>query len=511
MCCNSSDVAAGVNQSCIPIPAGATPCCPGSATSGTSGNSVCQTALGSNATCDVTTFTCTTCEAVALMNPVYTVDPVSGNDGATGSALAAGGTASEACALKTIGRALQLIAVVGTAQPTKIVVVGSAAGVTDTSETFPLTIPSNTTLTTSTGAVTIVVGSAQNGFVLSGASSTISSGTGAALTISGTPTGGMATGLNGIQVSGNAVAASTKISDLTVSGMVQAGILVGGGPGGAAGGSVTIGKGVVLENNTDGLHVTGTGAANITVEAGSTPSFFDSNSQHGILVDTNGAITLAGVPTANTLTTTSPAGTIMTQGNGAAGIWIEQTPGATEVNTINGVVSYANAGGANGMRIVAGSNVTVLNSWFLKNGGNGVIISAGSGGTAAQNDSIANINLGTANGAAFANNVFQQPQTGNANGSSGICLAIPTGHTAFGTISAVAPQALSAAGNQFSLLNCATGTGALQLNPASCDNGTRTAGGANPFVCSNGICDLGLAGGKAPVGTTAQPNTGCTQ
>jgi hypothetical protein len=505
MCCNSSDEPGGVNQSCIPKPAGATPCCPGSA-----GNSTCQAALGTNATCSLVTFTCTSCEAVSTTNPVYVVDPVSGSDGATGSGLASGGVTSTACALKTIGRALQLISIVGTAQPTKIIVVGSQGGVTDTAETFPLTIPANTALTTQTGAVTIVVGSATNGFLMSSASSSISSGTGAPLTITGTPAGGSATGLNGIEVGGNAVAASTNISDLTITGFTDDAIVVGGGN---TGGSVTIGAGVDAEKSANGLHVTGTGAATITVAAGATPTFFDNNTTHGIFVEMNGAITLTGAPTMATLTTT-PAGTIMTEGNGAAGIWIEQTPGASQHNSINGVVSYANEGNANGMRIVGGSNVSVTNSWFLKNGGNGVIISTGNGGTDTQNNSIDAINLGSANGVAFANNVFQQPQTGNANGSAGVCLAIATGHTASAgnVIPAVSPQALSAAGDQWSVHNCATGTGTLELNPASCDNGTKNGG---TFVCANGVCDLGLEGGKAPLGTTAEPNTftvtGCTQ
>jgi hypothetical protein len=242
---------------------------------------------------------------------------------------------------------------------------------------------------------------------------------------------------------------------------------------------------------------------------------FNGNSAHGLLVDTNGAITVNGVPTAGTLATT-PAGTIVAQANGAAGVWIEQTPGATQANVLNGLVVYANLGNANGMRIVGGSNVRVLNSWFLKNGGNGVIVSTGNGGTtAAANNDISNINLGIAGGNSDGNNVFQQPQTENANGGSGICLAIASGHTAAVGGTAVAPQALNAAGDQFTALNCATQTGSLQLNPASCANNTHTGGGTSPFVCANGICDLGLQGGTVPLGTTAEPNTftvtGCTQ
>ena len=175
VCCPTADL-------CFTPPSGATTCCPG-----VSGNSYCQTALGnSSATCTLEN-TCTTCDPVSTTNPVYYVDPVNGSDGATGSARGQDAGASESCALKTISRALKLISVVGTALPTQIVVVGASGGVTvSAGETFPLVIPSNVTVTTSTGPVKVQVPSGKAGFEIASLSSSITGGTGAALTITTT-------------------------------------------------------------------------------------------------------------------------------------------------------------------------------------------------------------------------------------------------------------------------------------------------------------------------------------
>jgi len=281
---------------------------------------------------------------------------------------------------------------------------------------------------------------------------------------------------------------------VNLSNFTGAGILVGGG--GGTGGAVTIGAGVSSTASGEGLHVTGTGMALVSVPSGGAQTALNGNTHHGILVDTNAGLSLSGVPTAGS-ETTGPTGTIVTDGNSAAGIWVQQTPdaAANQPVTINGLVSFANS--ANGMRVVAGSTVTMLNTWSLGNGGDGLIISTGNGGTAAQNNDISNISLGS--GSTNGNNLFQQAGTGFENSAVGICLSIASGHTAGtgGMPAAVAPQALNAVGNAFSLLNCAGQAGTLQLNPNSCAS----------KACAGGVCDLGLAGGKVPGGTTAQPNS----
>jgi hypothetical protein len=452
-------------------------CCPGSA-----GDTYCKGSSGLNnnsATCSAGDV-CTLCMAVSVSNPVYIVDPVNGSDNGTGSGEGSDAGAQPSCALKTITRALKILSVVGTSVATQIKVVGGSGVTVSAGETFPLVIPTNVTVTTQTGPVTVKVASGKAGFVLAFPSSSITSGSSAPLTITTTvdiavtpPTGGT----NGIQVTGTAAAATTNISNLTVTGMLDDGIWVNKG-------SVTIGQGVISSHNgiataaRAGLHLTGTGAATINVPSGSTPTTFIDNTAHGILVDAAGSINLTGVVTS----ASGGTGTVETNGNVAAGVWIQQTPGASAPpqNVINGLMSFGNTGG-NGMRIVAGSNAKVRNSVFLSNQANGVIISTyGAGAT--ENDNIANIDLGTGAGGTNGDNTFQAAFAGGPhNGGSGICLNTKaTG------------AALNAVGNQFSVTNCATTSATLLLNPNGCGN--------NAVACASGVCDLGL---QKNGGTTA--------
>ena len=458
---------------CTPNPAKGTTavaCCPG-----TAGDTFCKGPTGLNntsATCS-SGDVCTTCGAVSLTAPVYIVDPVNGSDSGTGSAAGADGGVQESCALKTVTRALQLISVVGTALSTKVIIVGGTNVIVGANESFPLIIPTNVTVTTQTGAVTVQVPNGKAGFVLNSPNSSIlSGGPSELLTITTTvnsavtpPTGGT----NGIQVTGSATAASTTISNVTVTGMLDDGILVEKG-------AIMIGAGVVSSNNgvtkaaRAGLHVTGTGAATINVQFGGTPTAFMNNTAHGILVDSKGSVNLSGVVTSASVGT----GTVTTNGNVAAGVWIQQTPGGTlPRNVISGLVSFANTGG-NGMRIVAGSNVQLRDSVLLDNQANGIIISTSGKGAGANND-ISNIDLGS--GASNGGNTFQAAFAGGShNGGVGICLAVAASGTH-----------LSALGNQFSAANCATTAATLSLNKNNCAN--------NRQACPSGVCDLGLQGG----------------
>jgi hypothetical protein len=404
---------------------------------------------------------------------------VNGSDSGTGSAQGGEGGAQASCALKTVTRAFQLISVVGTAIPTKVVIVGGASVMLAAAEVFPLVIPENVSLTTEAGPVTVLVPNGKAAFVLENPNSSITSGGPAEpMTITTTlnataapPTGGT----NGIQVTGNATSASTTISDVTVNGMLDDGILVQSG-------SVLIGAGVTSSNNgiasstRAGLHVTGTGAATIDVPSGSAPTLFAGNTAYGILVDTNGSIDLSGVVTSASAGT----GTVVTRGNVLAGVWIQQTPGpAVPENVIDGLVSFANTGG-NGMRIVAGSYVQVRNSVFLENLADGLIISTSDVNGVVDND-VSKIDLGslTTNGG----NTFQTSlAAGTHNGGAGICLA-----------TAASGVQLSAIGNQFSAANCATTGAPLTLNANGCTNSAQ--------ACPSGVCDLGLQGGTGTANT----------
>jgi len=449
---NPADICCGVT-----CQAGAGPfaCCPGLL-----GDTYCTGKLdGGSATC--TNNACTLCAGVT--NYHFTVDPNNGSD-QTGT-----GASQTGCAFKTITRALQVMgnSPPAVANPTITVLGASTVG---PGESYPILVPANVTITTSTGAVTVNVPAGKAGFSLLAASSTITGGTGAALTIEGTPQGTAISAANsgtfGI-VTGTGSASTTLVSNLTVKDFLNDGILVNDT------GILSIGAGVTSTLNGSaatgrraGLHVTGTGQAIINVPSG-TPTHFDANSNHGILVDASGSITLTG-----SVTTIGPpaTGTVTTNGNFAAGLWIQQRAGAPQ-NVINGLVSFASTNG-NGMRFVTPSNVKLRNSVATGNFANGVLVS----GVGAPPDDISKIDLGLAsNPPDYGNNTLQAVQGSGNNGATGLCLQVRANA---GT--------LNAAGNTFGTNNCANTAAALTISKGSCPAGF----------------DLGLFGANNNIDTT---------
>jgi len=437
--------------------AGTNACCPGANSA-----AFCAVKLNNpHATCDHNT--CTACAAVTGNS--YTVDPVNGSD-QTGT-----GATTPGCGFKTIARALQVIG--APVSTTSVVVVGPstvAAG-----ETFPIVLPANVNLTTSGGTVEVDVPDGTSGFTLNARGSGINlgslddAGAGNALVINGRSTGNMAT--VGIVVdtgAGVTTANAPQISFVDVTSFVNDGILVHNAGIVRIGAAVTSTLNGLTNARRAGLHVTGTGQAIIDVPAGATPSHFDSNTNHGILVDQNGSVTITGTVIDGAMGT----GTVTTSRNYLAGIWIEQTPGTPPLNTITGVASFGNTNG-NGMRFVGGSNVKLRGSVLLGNQVNGLIVSAGAGGPG--ND-ISNIDVGTVGGggSTLGGNTLQGALGLGNNGGAGLCLDV--GNNA-GT--------LEAAGNIFEGENCATTVHALHFNAGSCDN----------LTCTGGVCDVGITNG----------------
>lgn len=469
-CPVDAGVSSGAAVGVCPVNAGDI-CCTGTCQPGTGANACCPGANSAafcamklnnpHATCDHNT--CTACGAVTGNS--YTVDPVNGSD-QTGT-----GDTTPGCGFKTIARALQVI---GTpASTTSIVVVGPstvAAG-----ETFPIVLPANVNLTTSGGTVEIDVPDGTSGFTLNAPGSGINlgspddAGAGNALVINGRSTGNMAS--FGIVVdtgAGVTAANAPHISFVDVTSFVNDGIFVHNAGIVRIGAAVTSTLNGLTNARRAGLHVTGTGQAIIDVPAGETPSHFDDNTDHGILVDENGSVTITGTVT-NGATGT---GTVTTNDNYLAGIWIEQAPGTPPLNSITGVVSFGNTNG-NGMRFVGGSNVKLRGSVLLGNQVNGLIVSAGAG---APGNDITMIDVGTTGGAGttFGGNTLQGPLGFGNNSGAGLCLDM--GDNA-GT--------LKAAGNIFEANNCATGAHALHFNAGGCDN----------LACAGGVCDLGVTNG----------------
>jgi hypothetical protein len=415
------------------------------------------------ATCD--NNVCTACDAIA--GTTYVVDPINGSDsGGTGNP-----TSSPSCALKTIKRALQIIGTPITATTIQIVGGGTSGsnqngGVASLAngETYPIVVPANVTIETltGTGGVTANVTGTANGFTIAGAKSAINGTAGAPLTITSTSA-----------AQGVLVHASSTLASVTITGFSGNGIV-------STAGTLTIGSGTASNGNGEGILVTtGETVIDPTTNPGggaAAPITFNGNAVHGILVEGTGYIHVAGKVT----DAATGVGTVQTNGNKDAGVWIQQASGVTktETNLIDGLVSYGNTSG-NGMRIVTGSFVTVTNSVFLANAGNGVIVSEGPAKVA----DFASISLG---GASKGGNTFQAASGAGNNGGAGLCIDLP---------SSTGTQTLLAQGNTFQSGNPCTGSTppTLYENKAGCAN--------NKTACSTGICDLGLETPKGGVAT----------
>ncbi|HXN32997.1 MAG TPA: hypothetical protein VN894_14100 [Polyangiaceae bacterium] len=443
--------------------AGANACCPGPSSA-----MYCAAKLNDpHAAC--VNHACTACPAVG--GSTYLVDPVHGSD-QTGT----GDGTTPGCGFKTIGRALQVIGIAASA--VTIAVLGpSTVSAAVTGEAFPIALPANVTLTTTgAGMVVVDVTDATSGFTLTAPNSGIRGGTiddagiNPGLTINGRSGNNNAT--NGIVVdtgAGVTPANSPQIANVIVTSFVDDGILVDQAGILRIGGGVTSTLNGVPGARMAGLHVTATGQAIIDVAAAATPTHFDDNTNHGIHVDTNGSITL----TATVIDHSTGTGTVTTNRNYLAGVWIEQTPGTPPLNSIHGLVSFGNTNG-NGLRFVGGSNVILRGSVALGNQGNGLIVSAGGTTGNALND-ISNIDVGSAvdAGGTFGGNTFQESLGFGNNGGAGLCLNMRD-----------TARVLQATGNVFRTFDCSNGVHALTLNAGGCGNGP---------ACAGGVCDLGIA------------------
>ena len=350
--------------------------------------------------------TCKVCDAIA--NNTYVVDPANGSDTLGDGSGMAGGTAASVCAFKTITKALAIIGVNPPAN-TKINVIGPST--VQAGETFPLVVPVNVTITGITGAVTVSVPTtATNGFRLRAGSAGLTN-----LIIDGT---GNTSTAHGIQVETGSQASTTVTGVEVRNFSTEAGIRV------QDTGVVTIGAGTSVHNcgstgaSRAGLHVTGSGIANIASTTG-TISFHD-NSFAGINVDNGASVTISGTPG------TGEAGTVVTYSNIGPGIIIAGVPNAGQyptLSTVKGLVSYRNTG--DGARFLGGTNVKVRDSHFY---GNliGVAVTTAGSGALPYNDDISHIDLGSNASSDPGGNVLQSPTTTAmlVNANAGLCFSV---------------------------------------------------------------------------------------
>ena len=408
--------------------------------------------------------TCSACNAVS--GNTFYVDPVNGNDTTGTGSNMSGATPAPGCAFKTITRA---IAILG-ASPfpgTKIVLVGSgttprglAAG-----DSLPITIPTNTTLTTAGGPITITLATTAQGndagFRLNNNASGISGDSSAPLVLDGN---NFAAGI-AVRVNPGTTSFTSSLSNVTIRQTNGDAIRVNAG-------TLTVGAGVVQAfSNQDGLRVQG-GTANVTNPSGAQTSF-QSNVQHGIETSGNGTVTITGtrgapVPSAN--------GTVLLAYNTLAGLRVNPTSfgagGTAGLNDINGVVAWGNT--TRDMIVYAGSKFRMRNS-VLGAGPEGIRIQT-NGATDATND-ISQIDLGTA--ASFGNNYIQMPNGSlGFHTSAGICINLAGGHPAQNLFAA--GNIMTTTGNPGTQLDCSMASGTVAKGTNCNANARWSVGNATP-------------------------------
>jgi hypothetical protein len=296
--------------------------------------------------------------------------------------------------------------------------------------------------------------------------SAISGDPAAPLILEGNNTSGIA-----IQVSPGTSTFTSSVSNVSIFRTAGDGIRV-------TNGALTIGGGVVVSStfgaNASGLRVTG-GTATINNPSG-TQTLFTFNGRYGIEVTGLGAVNVVGTPGAPV---PSANGTVLSTFNTNEGIFIQQTAmnAGRPLNDIDGLVAWGN--GPRDARFRGGSRVKVRNSVF-GSGPEGIRIDTGGGGaTAADNNNISQIDLGTATD--FGKNWIQMPNGSlGFHSTAGICLVL-AGLQAAQNLSA-AGNHLTAAGNPGAQLDCSTAGGAV-FTSSNCNANTRVSfGNATPVT-----------------------------
>jgi hypothetical protein len=368
-------------------------------------------------------------ETVVTCNPptggILYVHPTLGSNSSTGSGMA-GGVLNPACAFKTISHA------VGVALPVasiEIRVLGPSEPSAATGEVFPIALPSNRTITSSGGIVTVrVPNAATAGFRASNAANAALR----YLVIDRAATGTINAAQTGIAVVGTS---TVTLTGMTIRNMGGTGIAV------ADTATVTVQAGTSSNNNGaahgadtgHGMAIAQNGRAVVSGAGSEFGIAFNGNWSQGIVVTQGGSLQVTGTPG------TGGAGSVTTNNNGGSGVLFHQ-PGSSSTiaeSSIDGLVSWSNA--VDGIRIAAEAVVRVRNCYLLANTGSGVSVLGDT-----THWSVARINLGTL-GMMIPDpgrNTLQS--TGGAhNRGAGVCLN--TGPNPSG----IPRNVLAAAGNIF--------------------------------------------------------------
>ena len=384
---------------------------------------------------------CTPCDSVVFSagTTVYFVDPANGSDSnGTGSGKS-GGQAANACAFKTITRALQVIGSPTQASGAIVKLKGNAG--TASGETFPISVPQYVVIQGATGPVTVTLAANKVGFNFAGTGSTLKD-----LVLEGGGTSDI-----GVRL---ATADTTATLDaVTVQNTAATGVDI-------VAGTLTLLTGTTIQlagttlSRQEGITVEGTGKLVAKLTTGKVSVI--KNTAQGIRVLERGSVDLEGVVTSNSSAIpTSFSGTIVVSQNNDANIELNQTGAGTRPsNTVKGVLATGSVA-SDGLLILGGSVANVRKSVFVGNGLSGIRL-LHTGTKANGVNDVSGIDLGKAADPGL--NVVQGANDQLNNKGAGICLDIDPAQT----------QVVSAQGNIFAVPDCSATTATLTKNMGDC-------------------------------------------
>ena len=382
---------------------------------------------------------CTACDSVALSsgNTVYFVDPANGSDSnGTGSGKS-GGQVANACAFKTITRALQVIGSPTQATGAIVKVRGNVG--TATGETFPISVPQYVVIQGATGPVTVTLSAGKVGFNFAGTGSILKD-----LVLEGGGTSDIGVRLQ--------TADAATLDAVTVQNTGGTGVDVLAGTLTLLAGT-TVQMSGTTQSRQEGITVEGTGRLVAKIATGKVSVL--KNTAQGIHVLGRGSVDLEGVVTSNsTAIPTTYSGTIVISQNNGADIELNQTGATTPtLNTVKGVLATGSVT-SDGLLILGGTVASVRKSVFVGNALSGIHLSH-TGTKANGINDVTAVDLGKATDPGL--NVVQGANDQLNNKGAGICINVDPAQA----------QVVSAQGNVFATTDCSTAA-TLTKNLGSC-------------------------------------------
>ena len=360
-----------------------------------------------------------------------------------------GGVANPSCSFRTVTRALQVggrLRGGGHADRHRRAVRARRVPL-DASETLPIIVPANVTITTQDGPIRVNLPASGDpnlanvaGFQLARRPARDRARSGGAVTIDG---GSQHAPGIGIGVSPGA-GKTASLSYVIVQNTGGHGIAVSNGTLAIGQGVTVTGAGTALKRR-DGLNVAG-GTVNIVVTAGQAPTAFNNNTQHGIYVTGAAVINIAGFP----VTCRRPTGRGRSSRTATRSRACASSSRRARATFEHRSTAWSRGRTRRtGFASTAAGKVRVRNSVFLANVLNGVYIT--SYDTSAAGNDLSQLDLGTA--ADPGRNIMQAALGSNPN-LAGLCVGMSPGLNMALT--------LSARGNIFAgPTDCATSTAAL--------------------------------------------------